>query len=164
LGFAGKSKSVTLTRAQLATRWITPTVAETPFEVVEGYNERWWNHLLTQGERSEWFSFLDVDGTEVARAESIPEAHIGRTYAGVSTPAEGFVQIAFLEVPEGTRRRGVGREAVRLLQEAHPGRQLAAFSEHADEFWGALGWQRHTRLNRNPQRYRPLFVSPAGVR
>jgi GNAT superfamily N-acetyltransferase len=153
-----------LTRAQLATCWISPNVAETPFEVVEGFNERWWNRCLKRGERSEWFSFLDVDGTEVARAESIPEAHIGSAYAGVSTPAEGFVEIAFLEVQEGTRRRGVGREAVRLLKEAHPGRQLAAFSEHADEFWGALGWQRHIRLNRNPQLYRPLFVSPAGVR
>jgi len=65
---------------------------------------------------------------------------------------------------EGTRRRGLGREAVRLLEEAHPGRQLAAFSQRADEFWGALGWQRHIQLNRNPQLYRPLFVSPAGVR
>lgn len=160
---AGKSKSVTLTRVQLATRWISPHVAETPFEVVEGFNERWWNRRLVQGERSEWFSFLDVEGMEIARVESIPEAHIGSTYAGVSIPAEGFVEITFLEVREGTRRQGVGREVVHLLKEAHPGRQLAAFSQHADEFWGALGWQRHIRLNRNPQLYRPLFVSPASV-
>ena len=155
---------MTLTRVQLATRWISPNVAETPFEVVEGFNERWWNRRLMEGGRSEWFSFLDVGGTEVARAESVPEAHVGSVYAGVSIPAEGFVEIAFLEIREGARRWGVGRQAVRLLKEAHPGRQLAAFSERADEFWGALGWQRHIRLNRNPQLHRPLFVSPAAVR
>jgi len=159
---AGKSKSVTLTRVQLAIRRISSNVAETPFEVMEGFNERWWNRLV-QGERWEWFSFLDVGGTEVARAECVPGAHVGRAYASVSIPADGFVEIAFLEVRAGTRRQGVGREVVRLLEEAHPGRQLAAFSEHADEFWSALGWQRHIRLNRNPQPYRPLFVSPAAV-
>jgi hypothetical protein len=74
------------------------------------------------------------------------------------------VEIAFLEVQEGTRRQGADREVIRLLKETYPGRQLAAFSEHADEFWGALGWQRHIRLNRNAQHYRPLFVSPAALR
>jgi hypothetical protein len=160
---AGTTKSVTLTLVQLTTRCIESNVAETPFEVVEGFNERWWNRLV-QGERSEWFSFLNVGGTEAARAECVPGAHVGSAYAGVPIPADGFVEIAFLEVREGTRHQGVGREAVRLLKEAHPGWQLAAFSEHADKFWGALGWQRHIQLNRNPQLYRPLFVSPAAVR
>lgn len=74
------------------------------------------------------------------------------------------MEIAFLEVKEGTRRRGAGREVVRLLEETYPGRQFAAFSEHADEFWGALGWERHIRLSRDARLYRPLFVSPAVVR
>jgi hypothetical protein len=102
--------------------------------------------------------------TEAARAECVPRAHVGSDYAGVCIPEDGFVEIAFLEVRDGTRRQGAGREVVRLLREAHPGRQLAAFSEHADEFWGALGWQRHIRLNGNPWPHRPLFVSPAAVR
>jgi ribosomal protein S18 acetylase RimI-like enzyme len=155
---------VTLTRVQLPTRRISSSTAETPFEVVEGFNERWWNRHLVQGERLEWFSFLDVGGTEVARADCIPVAHIGNAYTGVSIPADGFMEITFLEVREGTRRQGVGREAVHLLEETHPGRQLAAFSEHADEFWDALGWQRHIRPNRNPELYRSLFVSPVAVR
>lgn len=151
-----------LTPVQLAPRRISSGFAETPFEVMQGFNERWWNR---RGHREgpEWFSFLDAGGTEVARAECIPGQHIGRAYAGVLIPEDGFVEIAFLEVREGTRRQGTGREVVRFLQEAHPGRQLAAFSEHTDEFWGALGWQRYIRLDSDP-RYRPLFVGPAAVR
>src|ERR1700734_2662157 len=104
---------------------------------MQGFEERWWNRTV-HPEASEWFSFLDAGGTEIARAECIPGQHIGTAYAGVSIPEDGFVEIAFLEVREGTRRQGVGREVIRLLNETHPGRQLAAFSEHADEFWGAL--------------------------
>jgi hypothetical protein len=97
-----RAKSVELTRVQLAIRHISPKLAETPFEVTEGFNKRWWNRIV-QGERLEWSSFLDVEGTEAARAD-------------------------------------------------------------ADEFWGALGWQRHNRPDRNILHYRPLFVSPAAAR
>lgn len=71
------------------------------------------------------------------------------------------MEITFLEVRAGTRRQSAGREVVRLLQEAHPGRQFAAFSEYADVVWGALGWQRHVRLDGNPTRL-PAGYGQAG--
>jgi hypothetical protein len=141
-------------------RYISLRVAETHFELREGFNDRWWNRIVGD-EVWEWSSFLDVSGAEVARAECKPGSHAGNAYADVATPADGFVQITFLEVREGKRRAGAGREAVRLLMEAHPGRQLAAFSEHADDFWAALGWQPHIRPGRHALHYRTLFVSPA---
>jgi hypothetical protein len=118
---AGRSKSVILTPVRLASRRLSSSVAETPFEVMQGFNERWWNRLVHL-EGSEWFSFLDAGGTEAARAECVPRAHVGSDYAGVCIPEDGFVEIAFLEIREGARRQDADREVVRLLQEAHPGR------------------------------------------
>lgn len=132
-----------------------------PFDESAGFEDRWWHEFRYDAEHLRWYS-VDSVCEEVARVELELDADCGTSY-GITPPAEGFVEITFIEVRENQRRRGIGRRTVEFLtNHLHPGRQFAAFSEEADEFWASLGWTGHYHpedRGRGPH-HRTLFISP----
>ena len=132
-----------------------------PFDPTAGFRTYWWvDHLVNTGSGvQEWWSYRSR-GAEVARVEILLNAQCARCY-DVADPAEGFVEIALIEVREDHQRQGIGAAIVdRLLHTAYPGRPIAALSEN-DAFWYALGWTEHLRSDvADPRKHRKLFLSP----
>lgn len=129
-----------------------------PFDLdVEGFNDDWWNLRVGRVGTShhDWFSFI-LDGREVARAEVDYAARLGGDYVGSSLPRD-IIDIDFFEVRADRRGEGIGRQAVGLITSRYPGQLLTAFSEQADEFWGAIDWQRRARVD-GSKLHRALFV------
>lgn len=111
-----------------------------PFDGDDGYTYGWWDRWLG-GDDSVYVQVLR-DGEEVARVmldETVGIEHY------VNTPPLGDValEIQFIDVRSDVRRQGIGRAVVEQLARMHPDRRLVAYSEEADEFWSALGWQRY---------------------
>ncbi|MCR2763841.1 GCN5 family acetyltransferase [Microbacterium sp. zg.B48] len=129
-----------------------------PFDLeVDGFTDGWWDNRVGRVGTShyDWLSF-ERDGVEVARAEVDYTATLGGEYLGRPLPRD-VVDIPFLEVREGYRGGGIGRRAVDLITAKYAGSLLIAFSEQADEFWTAVGWQRRPRLDSDTM-YRRLVV------
>lgn len=145
-------------------RRVSSILIEMPFDRAAGFDDAWWSRHAFD-EPDDWYSFYDEQDVEVARAEVERHSQIDSTYyTDVVLPPDGFAEVTFFEVREQDRRGGVGTRAIELLAGAYPGRRLAAFSEEADQFWGALGWSRHLRVlepGDHPDHYRTLFCAPA---
>lgn len=129
-----------------------------PFDPAPGFRTYWWvDHLLDTGAALEWWSYRS-NGAEVARVEIMLNSQCGCSY-GVTRPAEGFVEITFIEVHHDHQRRGIGTAIIDRLHSAYPGRPIAALSEN-DAFWYRLGWAEHLRSDvADPRKHRKLFIS-----
>ena len=111
-----------------------------PYHYDERFTDDWWDD--DDGPASTYLSVVDLDGTEVARAELADvEGEPWQHYPTIRIVDE-YAEILFFEVAAGLRRTGTGRAAVQLIA-AHSTRPLLAISEKADEFWRALGWEEH---------------------
>lgn len=121
-----------------------------PFSAEADFTEGWWGdahdgeplHGYSTPEEVEEQWFVIFDGqNEIARAEVEVRDQLDETYPAPSVPGP-YAVINFFEVSADHRRRGYGRRAIELLATRFEGRPFVAFSE-ADEFWAALGWERH---------------------
>ena len=142
------------------TRFPDSVVPYRPFSRADGFRTHWWvGYLVGNGESLEWWAYRDDGPDDVARVEVKLNPRFEHSYQ-VSAPANGFIEIVFIEVRQGQQRRGVGRDVVSQLRSAYPGRTLAALSEE-DAFWSALGWSAHLRPNvPDPHKYKTLFIAP----
>jgi hypothetical protein len=128
-----------------------------PFESDDSFTDRWWVKN-TGYMASPWFARVtDPSGVEVARVEMDEKAMDTSYWPGAPRLGTELLEIQLLEVSQRCRRRRVGTEVVRLLEQRHPDRRLVALSEDADEFWSAVGWQGYEHSD---GRSRPLFVQP----
>lgn len=73
-------------------------------------------------------------------------------------PPEGPVvfEIKYLDVREGYRNQGIGREVVNWLLGEYADCQIVVFSGAADYFWDSLGWN---RFDIDPVHW-PMYISP----
>lgn len=146
--------------AQIVPQWQDYT---SPFDDrTPGFRPDWWTdsfaHTLNPDHRP--YSFTDETGEEIARALLRARAgFVDIDDAGVSLPADAL-SVDFIEVRADLLhpRRGVGTRVVRELESMHPISTLYAFSEGADKFWRATGWEFIPRRDGRTS-YRPLFVS-----
>ncbi len=135
-----------------------------PFDFDEagnGFNLDWWhNGPVYPDARSTFLRIVD-EVTEVCRVHLSHSASIDH-YADVPVFGATCLEIAFIEVRAGLRRRGIGGAVIELLAERYSDRRMVAFSEGADGFWAGLGWSRH--LPADPEDvpfFRPLFIQPS---
>lgn len=130
--------------------YVMPFNLETP-----GIEPDWWGHIVgpVWDQPSEFFS-VEIDGTEVARAEVERPTIDG--YVGVA-PGTMVVELVFFEVRESHRRLGLGREAVAMIMQHYGDEVFAAFSEDADDFWAGIGWRSYPRIDGDAG-YRTLFM------
>jgi GNAT superfamily N-acetyltransferase len=120
-------------------------------------NERWWDEVRYYVDQP-WFVQVLVDGVEVARVELDDPGGINPEYTAVPAIGSERLEIQFIEVARGAQGRGVGTQVVRALEERHADRRLFGYSEGADSFWTALGWERFDHADGF---HRPLFIQPA---
>lgn len=134
-----------------------------PFDSSEGFEPRWW---CTQKYTSVGHRFVRViqRGQEVARVELDDSLRLAELdhYAEVPVSGKTPLEIQFIEVARSQRRDRIGTAVIGVLAAAYPDRQLAAFSEGADEFWASLGWDRYL-AKETPHLLRPLFVQPVSA-
>ncbi len=132
----------------------------TPFQVVEGFDDRWWHEGAgrvgddTLGGK-DYIQFL-ADGMEVGRAE-ITDWQLSDGYIGVDLEVRAK-EIWFFEIRRDLRRQHYGAEFARHLIRHYAAFPLIAFSEGADEFLAGIGWHYYPRKDGNTH-YRKLFVS-----
>lgn len=132
--------------------WMPPFDPDVAYE-----NSHWWDQVRYLEDRP-WFVQVLDDGVEVARIELVEDGAVNPTYVGVPVIGDERLMIHLIEVAATVHRRKIGTQAVRRLEERHPGRRLFAYSEGADDFWDSLGWGRFT----DPaKRSRPLYIQPA---
>ncbi|WP_198663566.1 GNAT family N-acetyltransferase [Jiangella endophytica] len=127
------------------------------FELSEHFNERWWNEPRLFDDSATYFE-VRLDGVEVARVELDDRVGFARDF-GAPQLGAAALEIQFIEVAPAYRGRGIGTEVVTRIAALHPGCRLMALSEHADEFWSSLGWQRYERPERH-LRGQPLYLQP----
>lgn len=127
-----------------------------PYLLSGGFNTRWWSTGFYRAETQEdqYLGFY-LGESEVARAK-VQIQPIGNLYENFEPPSL-VTEIFFLEVHQAFRGQGVGRAIVQLLVDRYPGELLVAFSEGTDEFWRALSWRYHPRLD-GDQRHRSFFI------
>ncbi|WP_026875686.1 GNAT family N-acetyltransferase [Jiangella gansuensis] len=128
------------------------------FELSESFNERWWNEPRLLDAGATYFE-VRLDGVEVARVELDDQADFAHDF-GAPRLGAAALEIQFIEVAPAHRGKGIGTEVVARVAASNPGRRLLALSEHADEFWSSLGWQRYGHPEGH-QRRRPLYLQPA---
>lgn len=129
-----------------------------PFDFSVAYdNEQWWTDVRYYYTDEPWFVQILQDGVEVARVELDDPGGINPTYRDVPKLASPCLEIQFIEVSTGARRRHIGTRTVHALAQRHGDRRLLAYSEEADEFWDSLGWD---RFDHPDGRHRALFIQP----
>ncbi len=130
-----------------------------PFDFSVAYdNEQWWTDVRYYYTDEPWFVQILDDGVEVARVELDDPGGINPNYRNVPKLASPCLEIQFIEVSTGARRRRIGTRTVHALAQRHGDRRLMAYSEEADEFWDSLGWD---RFDHPDGRHRALFIQPA---
>lgn len=128
-----------------------------PFEHDDRFRRDWWEAPYLCGNENVCVQVWQ-GSVEVARVlldEVVGISH----YAGAPLLDGIALKIQFFEVAAGHRGEGIGSAVVRLLEDAHQGRRLVAFSEGADGFWSSLGWDRYEH-GEEPGRFQALFVQP----
>lgn len=131
-------------------------IYDSPFAPSDAFTDGWWNEVpYNYGDGGTEFLSFNLGEFEVARAEIEFNKSPGNLYR-VPKLAQRYIDLAFFEVAENSRRRGIGSAAVDAVVERYPGYGVLAYSEDADEFWASQGWVRFEH-SRNP-RNRPLFV------
>lgn len=116
---------------------------ETRFDLeTPGFNETWWQDDGVMG-IDPGFKFF-MDGEEVARAE-VKLKEISGSYIGLNSP-HPVLEITFFEVRKDLYRRGIGREAISLLVQAHPEHDMAAFAND-EKFWHGIEWIKFHRTD-----------------
>jgi GNAT superfamily N-acetyltransferase len=133
-----------------------PTDSWTPFDDSVEFTPDWWDHP-PYGEDDPWYVRVLRDGDEVGRVKFHDRKMSLRSYGVDRLIATKALDVAFFEVSNACRRKGIGTEMVRGLEARHPDRILVAFSEGADDFWGSLDWRRYDHLT-DPRFHRTLFV------
>lgn len=129
-----------------------------PFDSTVAYQHpHWWNRQL--GGKS-WFTQVLANGVEVARVEFDDPGGINPNYEGVPELGDERLEIQFIEVSTAARGRGIGTQAVHLLEDRHRDRRLFAYSEEADHFWASVGWVPFYDPGPGPVG-RTLFIHPA---
>jgi GNAT superfamily N-acetyltransferase len=130
-----------------------------PYVEDSTFTHTWWHRQWDLGDRYSLWSVLEDKG-EVARIELDEDVYYDH-YDGVPPLGPAVLEVDLFEVSSSARLRGIGRAALQLVAEQHPGRRLVAFSEEADAFWAGLGWIKYDHPEGFPS-YRPLFVAPDG--
>lgn len=130
-----------------------------PYLLSDGFNKRWWNTGFYRAEtqKDQYLGFY-LGASEVARAK-VQIRLLGDLYEDLEPPSR-VTEISFLEVHKAFRGQGLGRAVVQNIVDKHPDEVLIAFSEGANDFWLALGWRYHPRLD-GDQRHRSLFIFDA---
>lgn len=106
--------------------------------------------------RTAEFYGVEANGVEVARVQLV-EAVYPEEYIGVPRFGPEMLKIQLLEVAADRRREGLGTQVVQGLCDVFLGRRFVAFSEGADEFWEAVGWDRFEHPDGRSQ---SLFIQP----
>ncbi|MEV7135965.1 hypothetical protein AB0N24_24175 [Arthrobacter sp. NPDC093128] len=102
-----------------------------------------------------WSSDSEESGEEVVRLIVVDHPELDAGYR-VPEAAEGL-EIDFMEVADGHRRRGFGTQAIEMLRRQHSGRTVFARPpESEDAFWQSPGWE-HVRHAQDGD-YPPLFL------
>jgi hypothetical protein len=96
-----------------------------PFEASEDFEQACWqaNEVLAASPSDLFYTFTRA-GEEVVRLIIVDHPELDPGY-GVPEAAEGL-EIDFMEVASGHRRRGLGTQAIELLRRQHPGRTVFA--------------------------------------
>jgi hypothetical protein len=81
---------------------MTLNTLQPPYGDPTGFTDHWWHSRLLTDEHSHWWSVTDESGSDVARVEVDSVSTIGSTYC-VDAPADGFVEIALVEVRKDRR-------------------------------------------------------------
>ena len=108
----------------------------TPFQVVEGFDDRWWHRMAgrvgddTLGGK-EYIQFL-ADGVEVGRAE-VTDWQLSDSYVGVDSTVP-TKEIWFFEIRHDLRRQHYGAEFARHLISHYAGYPLIAFPKVLTSF------------------------------
>jgi GNAT superfamily N-acetyltransferase len=140
--------------------WHYATVWKPKFDLDDyGFEPHWWDAEVRSAEldRNEFFRWT-LDGHEVARAHIDHGSEFKIHYDALMRHSEPTYSIPFFEVRGNSRRQGIGREAIRQLEDKYPDQLLAAFSENADGFWANNGWVLCARADGDTL-FRPLFAS-----
>lgn len=127
-----------------------------PFEASEDFSQACWQaHEVIAASPSDLFYSITRSGEEVVRLIVVDHPDVDPDY-GVPEAGDGL-EIDFMEVAQGRRRRGLGTKAIELLRQLHPGRTVFARPpEGEDAFWQSLGWDHlhHAQYGDYP----PLFL------
>lgn len=134
-----------------------------PFQANGDFNPEWWELRHHQLDDPWYVLVIDDDGDEVARIELDDNGFDTANWLGAPELGEEMLEIQFFEVACRRRRQEIGKTAVALLANLHPGRRLCALSMDADWFWSSLGWSRyeHIKQTERGSQCSPLFVQPA---
>ncbi|MEV7135861.1 hypothetical protein AB0N24_23625 [Arthrobacter sp. NPDC093128] len=127
-----------------------------PFEASEDFEQACWqaNEIIAISPTDLFYTFTKA-GQEVVRLIVVDHPDVDPGY-GVPEAAEGL-EIDFMEVANGHRRRGFGTQSIELLRRQHPGKAVFARPpESEDAFWQSLGWE-HIRHAQDGD-YPPLFL------
>jgi GNAT superfamily N-acetyltransferase len=127
-----------------------------PFEASEDFEQACWqaDEVIAASPSDLFYTFTRA-GQEVVRLIVVDRPEVDPGY-GVPEAAEGL-EIDFMEVADGRRRRGFGTRAIELLRRQQPGRTVFARPpESEDAFWQSLGWE-HVRHAQDGD-YPPLFL------
>ncbi|WP_301121576.1 GNAT family N-acetyltransferase [Mycolicibacterium fortuitum] len=129
----------------------------TPFPSSEGYERPHWWENAGGAVGDPWFVEVLEGGVQVARVQLDERGGINPEYTGApAVDSDVLLEIQYIEVSTGARRRRVATRALRALAERHPERRLMAYSEDAEDFWDSLDdWE---RFDHPDGRSRPLFV------
>lgn len=123
-----------------------------------GFSSSWRNRPIRVGFSSNsYFYRWTLEDQEVARTHVQDGSTVKREYAALSQTDRDILEVVLFKVRAEWQGEGIGRAAVRQLQDLYRDAVLIAFSENADEFWNHIGWQRIPRRDKSAS-YRPLFV------
>lgn len=136
-----------------------------PFDE-DGFCDSWWHRnpgWIHDNEtyRIERFQLLS-NGTELGHAE-IMDAELDDNYDGLDVERT-FKEISFFEIRASHRRKGLGATFVDLLLKHYGRTAMIAFSEEADDFWSAIGWEYVPRNDGDVTSFRKLFASESKCR
>jgi GNAT superfamily N-acetyltransferase len=138
----------------------------TPFDADDHYDLSWDSTLHSATPPRERYFSASVDDIEVARVLIVEtdSASIATAFHLPAT-AETVIEVEWLEVARGHRRRGIGMAVIRNLERIFTAQHLIAFGAiEAEQFWDATGWMRYERDDRRLSSVqRPLHLrAPEG--